>query len=49
LGDRGLRGGEQSAGPATTRVGPVVLFFGGNMVWMALTFGMLLFDAQTRI
>jgi len=27
----------------------VVLFFGGNMVWMALTFGMLLFDAQTRI
>lgn len=28
---------------------PLVLFFGGNMVWMALTFGMLFVDAQTRL
>ncbi len=28
---------------------PLVLFFGGNMVWMGLTFGMLFVDAQTRL
>jgi len=28
---------------------PLVLFFGGNMVWMGLTIGMLFIDAQTRL
>nr|WP_315597074.1 hypothetical protein [uncultured Cupriavidus sp.] len=28
---------------------PLVLFFGGNMVWMGLTFGMLFVDAQMRL
>lgn len=28
---------------------PLVLFFGGNMVWMGLTFGMLFVDAPTRL
>ncbi|NYI00083.1 hypothetical protein [Cupriavidus plantarum] len=28
---------------------PLVLFFGGNMVWMGLTVGMLFLDAETRL
>ncbi|RZT42200.1 hypothetical protein [Cupriavidus agavae] len=28
---------------------PLVLFFGGNMVWMGLTFGMLFIDAPNRL
>jgi len=28
---------------------PLVLFFGGNMVWMGLTFGMLFVDAPARL
>lgn len=28
---------------------PLVLFFGGNMVWMALTFGMLFIDSPNRL
>ncbi|WP_423197086.1 MULTISPECIES: hypothetical protein [unclassified Cupriavidus] len=28
---------------------PLVLFFGGNMVWMGLTVGMLFLDANTRL
>lgn len=28
---------------------PLVLFFGGNMVWMGLTFGMLFIDAPARL
>lgn len=28
---------------------PVVLFFGGNLVWMALTLGLLFVDAQVRL
>lgn len=39
------------ASVAAVRVAPwpLVLFFGGNMVWMGLTFGMLFIDAQTRL
>lgn len=39
------------AGVTALRVAPwpLVLFFGGNMVWMGLTFGMLFVDAQTRL
>lgn len=39
------------AAVAAVRVAPwpLVLFFGGNMVWMGLTFGMLFVDAQTRL
>jgi len=39
------------AGVTALRIAPwpLVLFFGGNMVWMALTFGMLFVDAQTRL
>lgn len=28
---------------------PLVLFFGGNMIWMGLTFGMLFIDAPARL
>ncbi|MGO4302083.1 hypothetical protein [Cupriavidus sp. RAF12] len=28
---------------------PIVLFFGGNVVWMGLTFGMLFLDAESRL
>ncbi|WP_180863061.1 hypothetical protein [Cupriavidus pauculus] len=39
------------AGVTALRIAPwpLVLFFGGNMVWMGLTFGMLFVDAQTRL
>ncbi|AJG19249.1 hypothetical protein [Cupriavidus basilensis] len=28
---------------------PLVLFFGGNYIWMGLTFGMLFIDSETRL